>query len=179
MQNFRALAQKLRLPRPFQFWTSEGRGSLTFWAKPSKFWSSIYFLYMFNVVNILESKACIMVWIWQYLKRLRNGSWSNLKVQKICPLWSKIDVFFCSSKFDQLPFLSPLRYKGVTYLFRKPKAIPIESKLEIGWILTLMYPYLYVTKRGVLLGLEGLHRVQSTLGLKFTQFWVCIQLELL
>ena len=35
-------------------------------------------------------------------------------------------------RFDQLPFLSPLRYKGVTYLFKKPKAVPIENKLEIG-----------------------------------------------
>ena len=42
-----------------------------------------------------------------------------------------------------------------------------------------MYPYLYVTKRGVLLGLEGLHRVKSTLGLELTQFGVGIQLELL
>ena len=81
--------------------------------------------------------------------------------------------------FDQLPFLSPLIYKGVTYLFRKPKAIPIESKLEIGRILILMYPNLYVTKRGILLGLEGLHRVKSTLGLKLFQLWVGIQLELL
>ena len=51
-------------------------------------------------------------------------------------------------KFDQLPFLSPLRYKGVTYLSRKPEAIPLESKLEIWCILTLMYPYLHVIKRG-------------------------------
>ena len=57
--------------------------------------------------------------------------------------------------FDQLPFLTPLRYKGVAYLFTKPKAIPIEIKLEIGWILTLMYPYLYVTKSGAFLGLKG------------------------
>ena len=34
-----------------------------------------------------------------------------------------------------------------------------------------MYPYLYVTKRGVLLGLEGLHRVKSTLGFKINQYW--------
>ena len=81
--------------------------------------------------------------------------------------------------FDQLPFLSPLRYKKVTHLFRKPKAIAIECQPEIGWILTLMYPYLYVTKRGVLLGLEGLYRVKGTLGLKFILFQVGIQLELL
>ena len=34
--------------------------------------------------------------------------------------------------FDQLPFLSPLRYKKVTHLFRKPKAIAIECQPEIG-----------------------------------------------
>ena len=42
-----------------------------------------------------------------------------------------------------------------------------------------MYPYLYVTKRGVILGLEGLYRVKGTLGLKFIKFWGGIQLELL
>ena len=42
-----------------------------------------------------------------------------------------------------------------------------------------MYPYLYVTKRGVILGLEELYRVKGTLGLQFTQFRVGIQLELL
>ena len=34
--------------------------------------------------------------------------------------------------FDQLPFLSPLRYKKVTHLFRKPKAIAIECQPKIG-----------------------------------------------
>ena len=36
--------------------------------------------------------------------------------------------------FDQLPFLSPLSQNGVTYLFRKPNAMPVESKPETGWI---------------------------------------------
>ena len=35
-------------------------------------------------------------------------------------------------KFDELPFLSPWSQKEVTYLFRKPNAIPIESKPETG-----------------------------------------------
>ena len=72
-------------------------------------------------------------------------------------------------KFNRLPFPSPLRYKKVTYLFRKPKAIAIECQHDIGWILTLMYQY--ITKRGVLLGLEGLHWLKSTLGLKFNPFY--------
>ena len=43
-QNLKVVAQKLSPPRPFQFWTSEGRGSLILWATPFKFWSSIYLL---------------------------------------------------------------------------------------------------------------------------------------
>ena len=34
--------------------------------------------------------------------------------------------------FDQLPFLCPLSQEGVIYLFRKPNAMPIESKPESG-----------------------------------------------
>ena len=67
----------------------------------------------------------------------------------------KLDSYKNDLKFDQLPFLNSLRYKWVTYLFRKPKAIPIESKLEIAWILTLMYPNLYITKSGAFLSLKG------------------------
>ena len=48
--------------------------------------------------------------------------------------------------FDQLSFLIPLSQEGVTYLFRKPNAMPIESKPETGWILTLTYPKPYETK---------------------------------
>ena len=36
------------------------------------------------------------------------------------------------SNFDELSFLSPLSKEGVTYLFRKPNAMQIESKPEIG-----------------------------------------------
>ena len=39
-------------------------------------------------------------------------------------------TFFCTSNFDQLPFLTPLRQKKVTYHFRKGKTIPIESSNE-------------------------------------------------
>ena len=35
-------------------------------------------------------------------------------------------------KFNQLPYPSPFRYKKVTYLFRKPKAIAIECQPKIG-----------------------------------------------
>ena len=34
--------------------------------------------------------------------------------------------------FDQLPFLSQLSQEEVTYLYRKPNAMPIESKPETG-----------------------------------------------
>ena len=43
----------------------------------------------------------------------------------------KIEVF-STSKFDQLSFLTPLSQEEVKYLFRKPKAIPIEYKHETG-----------------------------------------------
>ena len=46
-------------------------------------------------------------------------------------------MLFFTSNFDQLTFLSPLRYEGVTYYFRKPKAIPIENKNKIRIIYTL------------------------------------------
>ena len=39
--------------------------------------------------------------------------------------------------FDELSFLSPLSKEGVTYLFRKPNAMRMESKPETGLILTL------------------------------------------
>ena len=38
-----------------------------------------------------------------------------------------LDSYKNDLRFDQLPFLSLLRYKGVTYLFRNPKAILNES----------------------------------------------------
>ena len=66
------------------------------------------------------------------LKGLRNGSLSKLDVQKTSQFDFIQDTFFYKSKFDQLPFLSPLSKEGVTYLFRKPNAMPIESKPEIG-----------------------------------------------
>ena len=44
----------------------------------------------------------------QFTSLLRNGSWSKLEVQK-APQFYFIKVpFFCTSNFDQLPFLSPL-----------------------------------------------------------------------
>ena len=46
---------------------------------------------------------------------------------------------FSLFNFGQLPFLSPLSQEGVTYLFRKPKTIPIDCKPKTGRILTLMY----------------------------------------
>ena len=39
---------------------------------------------------------------------------------------------FCTFNFDQLPFLSPLSYEEVTFLLRKPHAMPIESKPDTG-----------------------------------------------
>ena len=39
--------------------------------------------------------------------------------------------------FDELSFLSSLSKEGVTYLLRKPNAMPMESKPETGQILTL------------------------------------------
>ena len=67
-----------------------------------------------------------------YLKGLRNGSWSKLEVEKNAQFYFIEGTFICTSNFDQLPYLGPLSKKGVTYLFRKPKAIQIESKPETG-----------------------------------------------
>ena len=62
-----------------------------------------------------------------FLKGLRNGSWSKLEVWKKHQFYFIEGTFFYTSNFDQLPFLSPFSYKDVVYLFRKPKAILIES----------------------------------------------------
>ena len=64
-----------------------------------------------------------------YPNWLRNGNWSKLKVSA---LWSKIEIFYPTLNFNQLPFLSQLNKEGVTYLFGKAKLILIESKIEIG-----------------------------------------------
>ena len=70
---------------------------------------------------------------------------SSLKVKIFCFFYHKITELHCWTgilvqqgfgsnilNFDQLPFLSPLRYKKVTHLFRKPKAIAIECQPKIG-----------------------------------------------
>ena len=60
-----------------------------------------------------------------------------MKVQ-LCAI-EKLRLGFGSSilNFDELLFLSPLSKEGVTYLLRKPNAMPIENKPETGQILTL------------------------------------------
>ena len=45
-QNLEAVHQKSSLPRPFQFWTSEGFGRVKFEVTTSKFWKIVYFLKM-------------------------------------------------------------------------------------------------------------------------------------
>ena len=65
-----------------------------------------------------------------WLKGLRNGSWTKLEVWKKHQFYFIEGTFFCTSNFDQLPFLSPLSYKEVTYLYRKPKAILNESSIQ-------------------------------------------------
>ena len=52
-------------------------------------------------------------------------------------------------KFDQLPFLSPLSQEGVTYLFRKANAMPVEKNVKLGENSP------YVTKSGNFLGSFG------------------------
>ena len=44
-----------------------------------------------------------------YLKGLKNGSWSNLEVEKNAQFYFIEGTFFKTSNFDQLPFLSPMR----------------------------------------------------------------------
>ena len=44
LQNLEGVAQKLSMPRPFQFWTCKGCGSPNFCARPSKFLSDIHLL---------------------------------------------------------------------------------------------------------------------------------------
>ena len=47
-QNFKDLAQKLRLPCPWQVQNWNGRGGRNFWATTSKFWENSYFLKIFK-----------------------------------------------------------------------------------------------------------------------------------
>ena len=53
---------------------------------------------------------------------------------KLCVI-ENLHLGFGSSilNFDELPFLSPLRKEGVTYLFRKPNAMPkLKANPKLG-----------------------------------------------
>ena len=110
-----------------------------------------------------------------YLKGLRNGSWSKLEVWKKHQFYFIEGTFFCTSNFDQLPFLSPLSYKEVTYLYRKPKAILNESSNQ-NWkhFIHSVSKLVWMKKYHFLL-----EPVFAHCGESYSNFECCFHLELL
>ena len=95
----------------------------TLWMKLFQFWLLRFFQNWFGL-----SKEVLNSFLTQ---GLRNSSWSNLEVKKKEPLWSKIEEFFALTTLTSC-HLSPLSYKGLRYLFRKPKAI-LKKRSNQNW----------------------------------------------
>ena len=80
--NLEGVAQKISLPCPWPFQTSQGRGRLIFWATPSKFGEKIHLLIIF--------KWCeIMFLIPPLVSDLRKSGWAAPYIYTACTCTSK------------------------------------------------------------------------------------------